>query len=87
MRTLELEATGVVCAPALGVQDEVLQLVLDGGLFVAGNLWSWRKGPEILKAARGRQSRDKGRIVCLEVMRQPGQAVVRKAPSPQSCCS
>jgi hypothetical protein len=39
VHALELEAPGVVCALALGVQDEVLQLVLAGGLVVAGNLW------------------------------------------------
>ena len=39
VRALELEAPGMVCALALGVQDEVLQLVLAGGLVVAGNLW------------------------------------------------
>jgi hypothetical protein len=39
VRALELEAPGVVCAPALEVQGAVQQLVLDGGLFVAGRLW------------------------------------------------
>jgi hypothetical protein len=29
----------MVCALALGVQDGVLQLVLAGGMVVAGNLW------------------------------------------------
>ena len=43
MRALELEAPGVVCAPALGVPGVVRQLVLDDGLFVAGSLWLWRK--------------------------------------------
>ena len=39
MRALELGEPGMVCALALEVQDEVLQLVLAGGLVVAGNLW------------------------------------------------
>ncbi len=55
----------VVCALVLGVPGVVWQLVIDGGLFVAGSLWPWRKDPEILKAPRGHQSHDKGRIVCL----------------------
>ena len=50
MRALELEAPGVVCAPALGVPGVVRQLVLVDGLFVAGSLWPWRKGPKILEA-------------------------------------
>jgi hypothetical protein len=87
VRALELEAPGVVCVPVLGVPGAVQQLVLDGGLSVVESLWPWRKDPEILKDPKGHQSHDKGRIVCLEVMRQPGQAVVRKAPSPESCCS
>jgi hypothetical protein len=38
VRALELEAPGVVCAPVLGVQGAVQQLVLDGGLLVAESL-------------------------------------------------
>ena len=53
MRAPELEAPGVVCAPALGVQGAVQQLVLDGGLSVAESLWPWRKDPEILKDRKG----------------------------------
>ena len=34
---LALEVLGVVCALALEVPGVVRQLVLDGGLFVAGN--------------------------------------------------
>ena len=47
---LALEVPGVVCALALEVPGVVQQLVLDAGLFVAGNLWPWRKGPTILGA-------------------------------------
>ena len=53
MRALELEAPGVVCAPALEVQGAVQQLVLDGGLSVAECLWPWRKDPKILKNRKG----------------------------------
>ncbi len=38
VRSLELGVQDVVCAPALKGQD-VLQLVLAGGMVVAGNLW------------------------------------------------
>ena len=48
-----LEVQGVVCALALEVQGALRQLVLDAGLCVAGCSWPWRKGPAILKAARG----------------------------------
>ena len=87
MRALEREAPGVVCAPVLGVQGAVQQLVLDGGLLVAESLWPWRKDPEILRAPRGHLSRQKSghcerRRFCKQVM-----AVVRMATSPQSCCS
>ena len=78
---LELGVPAVVCVLVLEVPGVVQQLVLDGGLFVAESLWLWRKDPEILKAPRGRQSRGEGGI-CRQVME-----VVRKAPSPQSCCS
>ena len=78
---LELGVPAVVCVLVLGVPGVVQQLVLDGGSFLAGSLWPWRKDPEILKAPRGHRSRQKGRL-CQQVM-----AVVRKAPSPQSCCS
>ena len=38
VRSLELGVQDVVCALALKVQD-VLRLVLAGGMVVAGNLW------------------------------------------------
>ncbi len=38
VRALELEAPGVVCAPAMGVRCAVQRLVLDGGLSVAESL-------------------------------------------------
>ncbi len=87
VRALELEAPGVMCVPVLGVMGAVQQLVLGGGLLVAESLWPWRKDPEILRAPRGHLSRQKGRHcersrICQQVM-----AVVRKATSPQSCCS
>ena len=84
---LELGAPGaggcrvVVGMPEQGVPGVVRQLVLDGGSFVAGSSWPWRKDPEILKALKVLQSREEGGI-CQQVME-----VVRKAPSPQSCCS
>ena len=81
---LELGAPGaggcrvVVGMPEMGVPGVVQQLVLDDG---SGSSWPWQKDPEILKALKGRQSRGEGGI-CQQVM-----GVVRKAPSPQSCCS
>ena len=65
---LELGAPGaggcrvVVGMPELGVPGVVRQLVLDDGSFVAGSSWPWRKGLEILKALKGRQSRGEGGI-------------------------
>ena len=64
VRALELEAPGVVCALELGVPGVVRQLVLVDGLFVAGSLWPWRKGPTILEAPKVLQSREEEGGIC-----------------------
>jgi hypothetical protein len=84
----ELGVQGVVCAPALKVQDVLRQLVPVAWLCVAGCSWPWRKGPAILRAPGVLQYCSKGEAGAAEerVIFCGGESVVHVAPSPQSCC-